>query len=596
MNKNTLPEWDLTDLYSNLNDPALKRDKKDIENMVNKFNQKYKGKINSLNLTPDFLHQCLNDYENVLEKEILYSNYFYYLYAKNTQSEKISKKYQQAKEFSIWVREQTVWLELEWIELDDKKAKEILNNRKLKDFKHYLAHERDFKPYRLSEREEQILAKKSQTSTQAFVQLYDLIDNGINFELTIDGKTKKLSSSELSPYLTHHPNRKIRQQAAQALTKGIKEHQRVFSFILNNLLLDKKIHDQIRGYDYPQQTTFLEYEVSKKIVENLVATIEKNYSISEKFYLAKKKFLDYEKLHEWDRYSSIYKADKEYSWDQAKKIILISFEDFSPKFAQVAKKFFDNHWIDAKVVKGKRNGAFCSYGTPSTHPYILVNYTNKIKDVLTLAHELGHGIHHYLSRDQKLLQYWSSTAVAEIASIFAESLVFENLFQQLDDKKIKIDLLSDHLQSAFASIFRQNAFFLYETDIHQHYRRKGELSIEQFSDYYQQRLQAMFGKGLKLTEQHKFWWIPVLHFYHFNFYVFTYAIGNLITYSLIDQYKKSSRKFVDQYINALKLGGSKKPKEIVSTMGLNIEQKEFWQQGLDYLDQLVVDFKNLTND
>lgn len=596
MPKKALPEWDLTDLYSGLDDTQLKKDKQEIRQLVEKFNQNYRGKINSPDLTADFLFQCLQDYEEILTKKIVFFSYFHYLYSKDTQSEKISKLFQKAKELSTFVSERTVWLDLEWLKVNDKKAQEIINNPKLNDYKHYLSHEREFKPFRLSEKEEKILTQKAQTSSQAFTQLYDLIDNGIEFELTIDGETKKLNSSQLSPYLTRHPDRKIRQKAASAYTEGFKNHQKVFSFILNNLLLDKKIDDKIRGYDYPQQKTFLQYEVSKQTVDNLTDTIKKNYSISERFYQTKKKILNYEQLHEWDRYSSIYKQDKEYSWEKAKEIIITSFSQFSPTFSQTAKKFFDNNWIDAKVVKGKRSGAYCSYGTPSTHPYILVNYTNKIKDVLTLAHELGHGIHHYLSRDQKLLQYWSSTAVAEIASVFAENLVFKNLFEELDNKKLKIDLLADHIQNSFATIFRQNTFYLYETDIHNHYREKGELGIKEFSNYYQQRMQTMFGKGLKLTNQHQYWWMPILHFYHFNFYVFTYAMGNLITYSLINQYNKDSKDFVAQYINALKLGGSKKPKEIIATMGLDIKQKDFWQHGLNYLDQLVVKFENLAND
>jgi oligoendopeptidase F len=596
MPKKRLPEWDLTDLYSGLDDPQLKKDKKEIKKLVREFNKQYKGKINSDDLTANFLYQCLEDYVQILEKIILYNSYFRYLFYKNTQSEKISKLRQQADELYTWVEEQTLWLELEWLKLDDKKAREILDHKKIKEYQHYLTHSRIFKPYRLSEKEEQILTKKSQTSNHAFVQLYDLIDNGIEFELTIDGKTKKLNSSELSPYLTSHPDREIRQKAAGALTKGIKKHKKLFSFILNKLLLDKKINDKLRGHKYPEQSTFLSYEVSKKTVDNLTKTIKNNYSIPERFYQTKKKILNYKELYEWDRYSSLYGIDKEYSWKKAKDIILNSFDQFSPQFSQTAKKFFNNHWIDAKITKGKRSGAFCSYGTPSSHPYILVNYTGKIKDVLTLAHELGHGIHHYLSRDQKMLEYWSSTAVAEIASVFAESLVFENLYHQINDKKIKMDLLADHIQSAFATIFRQNAFYLYENDIHHHYRKKGELSIEEFSNYYQQRLQATFGNGLKLTDQHQFWWMPILHFYHFNFYVFTYAMGNLITYGLINQYKKDSSDFVGQYINALKLGGSKKPKNIIATMGLDIEQKDFWQQGLDYLDQLVVKFEALAND
>lgn len=586
--------WDLSDLYSGFEDPKIEKNKNEIKDLAEKFVKKYKGKINSPDLTTEFLLQCLQDYEQILEKQTLFSNYFYYRHSKDTQSEKVSKYYQQAREFSNQISSQLVWLELEWVNLDNQLAKKLINHPKLADYSHYLAHERKFKSHRLSEKEEQILVKKSQTSGSAFVKLYDLIDNGLKLKLKIDGQIKELSQSELKPYLTVHPNREIRKSAAEALTKGVKSQQKLYAFILNTLLLDKKINDELRNYKYPQQATFLSYEVDKKTVDNLVETVEKSYSICEHFYLTKQEILKVDQLYEWDRYSPIYKTDKTYSWKEAKTIILDAFYQFSDQFGNIAKLFFDKKWIDAEISEGKHSGAFCSYGTPSTHSYVLINFTGKINDILTLAHELGHGIHHYLSRDQKLLEFWASTAVAEIASIFCESLVFDKLFQELGDKKIKTNLLANKLQSDFSSIFRQIAFYQFETAIHRHRREKGELSLKEFSQYYQHQLQAMFGKGLKLTRGHQYWWMPILHFYHYNFYVFTYSMGNLLTYSLYNIYQNDKKSFLKNYLKALKLGGSKTPAEIIAVIGIDISDREFWQHGIDYLNNLVNQFENLT--
>jgi len=588
--------WDLSDLYSGFDDPKIKKDKKKVRELTKKFIQKYKGKINSPELTAELLKNCLNDYEKILEKNILLSNYFYYRYSKNTQSEKAGHFFQKSKAFSTEISGRLIWFDLEWLNVDNDLAEKLIKSPKLSDYSHYLSYKQKFKPFRLSEEEELILTKKSQTSEQAFVQLYDLVDNGLKFKLEVDSETKELSQSELKPYLTVHPNRKVRKSAAEAFTKGISTKKKLFAYILNTLLFDKKINDEIRGYNYPQQSTFLNYEVEKQIVNDLASAVKKEYSICERFYRAKRKMLKIKKLHEWDRYSPIYQTDKNYSWTEAKEIIINSFSQFSEKFSETAKLFFDNKWIDAELSPGKRSGAYCSYGTPSSHPYITVNFTGEINDILTLAHELGHGIHHYLSREQKLLEFSASTAVSEIASIFGESLVFDKLIKETKNKKAKTNLLANQLQNDFASIFRQIAFYEFETKIHKHRRQKGELSVNDFGKYYQQELQKTFGQGLQLTKNHRYWWIPILHFYHYNFYVFTYSMGNLIAYSLYNTYRNEQANFVSKYLTALKNGGSKTPAEIMKIMGINIKEKDFWQKGLNYIKDLVAKFEKLNNE
>lgn len=587
-------KWDLSDFYSGMTDPRINRDKKEIIRLTNSFVKKYKGKINSPKLSPDFFLQALKDYEKILEKLYIYEGFTSALHFKDTASEDISQVFQEAQEFTNDISAELLWFELEWVKLDGA-AKNIIQSPKLKDYCHYLQHERMFKPFRLSEPEEKILAKKAQTSSLALVRFFDEIDSNLKYKLKVEGKITELSLSELSPYLTVHPKRQVRKNAARALTKGLKKNARPYTFLLNTLILDKKVIDEIRGYKYPQQATFLDYEVKPETVKKMTETIARRYDICEKFYKAKRKVLRHRSLYEWDRYSSIYsKKQVDYSWKEAKDIVLKAFGEFSPRFQKVAQEFFENKWIDAEITKGKQGGAFCKYNVPSKHPFVFLNFSGKIGNVVELAHELGHGIHSYLARKQNLLHFWPSTAVAEIASVFSEMLVFEKLYHSLEDRQLKINLLGDKIQDIFATIFRQNAFYLFEKDIHNYRRAKGELKTADFNKFYQNRLQAMFKKGLKLTDGHQYWWMPILHFYHYNFYVFSYCFGEALTIALYARYKKEGQNFVKNYLEALSAGGSKPPREIIKMMGIDFTKKGFWEQGLDWIEELVKEFETLT--
>ncbi len=300
-------------------------------------------------------------------------------------------------------------------------------------------------------------------------------------------------------------------------------------------------------------------------------------------------------LYEWDRYSSIYPEIEEptYSYKLAKEIILEAFGKFSPTFKAIAEKFFKNGWIDAELSEGKKSGAFCSYTVPGKHPVILTNYTGKANEVRTLAHELGHAIHGYLSREQTLLNFWPVTPFAEIASIFAENLVFRAIYSDINDKKQKANLLGGRIQEIFATIFRQNAFYLFESDIHAIRRIDGELSTQEFNDLFQKRTQATFGKGLTLTEGHRYWWIPIAHFFHYNFYVFSYSFGQTLSNALYSKYLNDGSSFAEHYIEVLKMGSSKNLKDLTVKLGVDIQSPDFWQEGIEPIKYLVEDFNKL---
>lgn len=586
--------WNLSEIYTSLKDPQIAKDKKQIEKLTSEFIKKYKGKINNKGLTSKKLLEAIKDSESLDSKIYFLENFAGYHYSLNSKSESVKKFYAEIDEFSNDNGSKLKWFLLEIQALPEDLFKRLLNAKELASYRHYLKHIRVFSKYKLSEPEEIIITKKNLTGSSAFVNFYDEALSAEMFDLNYKGKSKKLTYSEIADLMKSNQDRKLREVASNIYTKNFKEKEHFYTFILNNLLLDKKISDEIRGYKYPQQATFLSYEVEPEMVEALKKSVQKRYPLVERYYKSKAKLLKLDKLFEWDRYSAPFPEESfKYSWEDARQIILTSFKRFNPEFAKIANLFFKNGWIDAEVRSNKKTGAYCSYNIPSHHPYVLVNFMGGTDDVTTLAHELGHAIHAYLARQNSVANFWPSTATAEIASVFCESIVDDLLIKQNTNKKIKINMLASKIQGSFATIFRQIAFYDFEMKLHDHRKTKGNLSTEQISNYFQQSLQPMFGKGLTLTDQHQFWWMPVLHFYHYNFYVFTYAFGEALTYALFEKYKQSGDAFIEKYKKALSSGGSKTPKEIVKVMDIDITDPSFWNRGIDLIEDQVNEFEQL---
>ncbi|MEI7578745.1 MAG: M3 family oligoendopeptidase [bacterium] len=583
--------WDLTNLYLSAQDPKIKTDKLIIQKLTKQFIKKYRNQINQKNITGEFFSMAVLDYEKILNKLYLYLSFAGYLKYQNMLSPMRAHFNQLAEEFAEKIQSQLLFLELEITLLPEKQFKTLLQNTKIKPYQNYLTLLRTFKKFRLPEKEEALLNKKNQTGANAFIRLYDELNSSIRYTMQVGSQNLNLNYSELTPYLMMHPDRKIRNKAAKALTTGLEKHSTTFTLIYNTLLFDKKINDDIRQHSYPEEATYLGYQIDKKVVETMSDIICQGYKISEKFYLNKASIIKQKKLTEIDRYSHIYQTkERLFSFTQAKQIILEAFEEFSPIFATIAKKFFDNNWIDAEIRQGKIGGAFCSYCIPEKNPFILVNFTGTSNDITTLAHELGHGIHAYLSRKQPLLTYWSSTVVAEIASIFCEMIVFNKLLNTINDKKLQTNILAEKIQSLFATVFRQNTFFMFEREMHQLRKTAGELPIEKINSLFQKQLQAMFGKGLTLTKQHALWWMSVQHFFHYNFYVFSYTFGEILALSLWGKYQSDSDKFLRNYIKVLEQGSSMAPIEITKSLGLDIENPEFWSKGLNIIAGYVEQF------
>jgi oligoendopeptidase F len=324
----------------------------------------------------------------------------------------------------------------------------------------------------------------------------------------------------------------------------------------------------------------------------VIDVCRENYGLVSRFYTVKRGILGLEELTHLDRYAPLFEAEREVSWDEAKQIVLTSFAGFSQEMADRAAEFFDQNWIDAEPRKGKRGGAFCSYLTPDTHPVVFQSYLNKSDDVMTLAHELGHGVHASFSREQSYFNFHGTLPLAELASTFGEMLVFENLVSEASTKD-KLALYAEKIEGVFATIFRQAAMFRFEQRSHQARRTEGELAPEDFSAIWQEEMQAMFGDSVKLGDEHRHWWLYVSHFFASPFYVYAYSFGELLVLSLYQIAKEKGPAFADDYTKLLKLGGSKSPKELMALVGIDLDDREFWLGGFRALEGLVAEFERL---
>jgi oligoendopeptidase F len=359
------------------------------------------------------------------------------------------------------------------------------------------------------------------------------------------------------------------------------------------VLQSKAINDRLRKYPTWISSRNLANEIDDAAVEALVGAVTSRYDIVHRYYRVKRRLLGVDELYEWDRYAPVAEAQRKISWDQACEIVLGSYYRFSERAGRLVQDFFDLGWIDAPVEPGKRGGAYCAAATPSLHPFVLLNFNGQLNDALTLAHELGHGLHDRLAVKQHIFDYHPPLTLAETASVFGEALTFDRLMADEEDPSVRLAMLCHQLEDAFATIFRQIAFNRFEDAVHNARRREGELAPEQIGESFQQALQAMFGDSLTLTEAHRVWWSYVGHFMHTPGYVYAYAFGNLLALAVYQRYREVGPPFVDAYLEFLAAGGSRRPDELVSSLGMDVNDPAFWDSGLKILDRMVSEVEQL---
>lgn len=581
--------WDLSDLYSSPNSEALKRDRKAVITQSEAFADQYRGRI--AELTPSQFLEALQSYESILDTLGKISSFSYLIWSTNTENSDYGKLVQEANELSSEVNQKLVFFEVDWLKLDEEQAQQWIADDQLEHYRHFLEVSRKQKEHVLEEKQEQIMSAKSVTGRSAWVRYFDETMGAMR--VTLDGE--ELTEQEALSKL-HESDRELREKAQNALTHSFKDISRTTTFIFNTVLADKFTNDRFRNYKSWISARNLSNEISDDTVNQLVNSVTGRYDLVQRYYLLKKKLLGVDELKDYDRYAPILKSEKSVMWEDARDMVIRSYSEFHPQMGTIASEFFEKSWIDAAIKPGKRGGAYSAGTVPSVHPYVFMNYDAKIRDVQTLAHELGHGVHQYLSRQQGVLQSSTPLTTAETASVFGEMLVFQNLLKGLDDKKEKLALLIGKIDDSIATVFRQISMNRFEHAIHTARRERGELNTDTFSELWRSTQTDLYGNSVTLTDNYDIWWSYIPHFLHTPGYVYAYAFGELLVLALYEEYQQSENGFADHYIDLLSAGGSDWPENIVGKMGLDITDPAFWNRGLTAIERLVQEAESLAEE
>ena len=583
--------WDLSALFASMEDPKIESIWKLSHQRADAFAAQYRGKINHPDLTSEMLNQALTDLEVLttdVAKPMAYSNL---LFAGDASNAAIGAFMQSQMEKATELQIKLMFFELELQAAPQETINALANDAKLANYRHHIQVARTYSPYRLSEKEEVLMEELANTGSRAFNRLFDEVTSNYVFKFVLDGKTEEKSQQEVLALLRHE-DRATRQAAGDSITAGLKDQERVLVFIFNTLMQDKSIEDRLRGFQFAEQSRHMANELDRETVDLVVRLCREFYPMVARYYRVKQQILGLPELTHIDRYAPLFAAEGKVSWEEAQEIVLGAFGEFSTEVRDRAAEFFDKNWIDAEPRKGKTGGAFCSYNTPDTHPVILQSFLNKMDDVSTLAHELGHGVHASFSRDQSYFNFHGTLPLAELASTFGEMLVFEKLVAGASTKD-KLALYAEKIEGIFATVFRQAAMYQFEMRIHDARRTQGELASEQFGEIWQEELQSMFGDSVKLGDQHKCWWMYVSHFTAVPFYVYAYSFGELLVLSLYEMAKKQGPSFADDYVRVLRLGGSKTPAELMAMLNVDLQSEEFWRGGFAAMDKFLVEFERL---
>ena len=578
--------WSLDDLYD---DPdALRTELTDVEADVESFADRYRGRIGDLK--PEALADALDTFAAIQDRLGRAQAYAYLHWSADTNDSDRGALRQWVRETVDRLQQSLVFVETEWVALPEERVETLLAHDALDEHRHYLETEYLRQDHVLSEAEEKVLSEKSITGKNAWTRFFDETLGAARFELDGEPLTQEETLSKL-----YEPNRALRRQAVLSFTDGLKDHLRTLTFVFNTLLADKASTDRLRDYDHWLEQRNLANEVDDETVDTLIEAVTGRYDLVARFYRLKKKLLGLDELYDYDRYAPVQEADTSYRWDEARALVLDAYDDFHPEMADAARRFFEDQWIDAALEPGKRSGAF-SHGTvPSAHPYVLLNYTGKARDVQTLAHELGHGVHQFLAREQTIFHHGTPLTTAEMASVFGEMLVFQRLMRREEDPANRLALLVAKIDDTLATVFRQAAMNRFEDRIHTDRRENGELRTDRFSEHWMDTQRAMFEGSVTLGDHYQYWWSYVPHFLHTPGYVYAYAFGELLVLALYARYEESESGFADQYLDLLRAGGSDWPHELVGQMGVDLEDEDFWQNGLSHIEALIEDAKALAD-
>ena len=588
-----MPEWDLTDLFPGPQSEALTLHLEKAERDIQIFQQRYQGRLADMAAGSDGganLATAVTELETLHDLIGRVGSYAFLRYAADTSDPERTKFYGDIQEKLTAITTRLLFFTLELNRIDDDVLERAMENEALVRFRPWIEDVRKEKPFQLDDKLEQLFHEKSVTGRGAWNRLFNETMTALRFE--IDGKDLTLEPT-LNRLLHRDPEK--RRAAAEALAKVFGENLRLFTLITNTLAKDKEISDRWRGFEDIADSRHLSNRVERPVVDALVEAVRDAYPrISHRYYALKAGWLGQERLAHWDRNAPLpEEPDRAIGWPEARETVLTAYGAFSPEMSAIAERFFSNGWIDAPVRIGKSPGAFAHPTVPSAHPYILLNYQGKPRDVMTLAHELGHGVHQVLANEQGPLMAPTPLTLAETASVFGEMLTFQKLVAQAQDERQRKALLASKVEDMINTVVRQIAFYVFEREVHTE-RRNGELTADQLGEIWLRVQGESLGPAIELREGYETFWSYIPHFIHSPFYVYAYAFGECLVNSLYAVYEQAHEGFAEKYLDMLRAGGSKHHKALLAPFGLDASEPGFWSMGLGVIERMIDELEGMS--
>lgn len=583
----TPTRWKLDALLPNEDPTALDKALAALERKVKKV-ERWRGKLKATISVRDFL-ALLRDYEAMsADGQRLYAYTALRFYADTNDAIALAR-FTQMQERVAQAQNRTLFFSLWWKTLDDARARRLMNVAG--DLRYWLETMRRMKPYTLSEAEEKIINLKNVTGFSALDNLYDQLTSNYTFSLEIDGQRHTLTRDALSMYM-RSPRPELRAAAYQELLRVYGQNAPVLAQIYRNMMTDWRNENvQLRGFKSPIAVRNLSNDVPDKVVETLLAVIKKNAGVFQRYFKLKAKWLNMSRLRRYDIYAPLAPSDKTIPYDEGVKMVLDAFTEFSPRVGQLARQVFDDGHVDAEIRPGKRGGAFCYGVLPGLSPWVLLNYTGKVRDVATIAHEMGHAIHALLAAHHSPLTFHSALPMAETASVFSEMVLTEKLLANEPDPAVRRDILAGAIDDAYATVGRQGFFALWEKEAHE-LIRQGK-TTDEIAARYLETLHEQFGDALEISDDFRWEWVSIPHFYGTPFYVYAYSFGQLLVLALYQRYKREGEAFKPRYLKILEYGGSESPARILKEAGINIASAQFWQGGFDVIAGMIDELERL---
>lgn len=583
----TQAKWSLADLYPGFNTPELESAFDVIEEQVTSFEGL------RANLTPDMPADRFADIVRASEEMTRVANKLYAFaglsFAADTQDQAAQSLQARVQQFLADMENRTLFFSLWWKDLDQENAKRLMDASG--DYRYYLEEMRHFKPHTLSEPEEKVVNLKNVTGSQALITLYSSLTNRYVFKVEVEGEVQELTRGQLMA-IVQGPDPDLRAAAYRELYRVFGDDGPILGQMYQTRVRDWRNENlTLRKFSSPMAVRNLTNDIPDKAVDTLLDVARKNTGIFQRYFKMKAKVLGMEKLRRYDIYAPVVKAEKEFEFASAAQMVLDSFSEFAPKVGDLARRVFDQEYMDSEVRKGKRDGAFCWSVTPEMTPWVLLNYQGRARDVATMAHELGHAIHSMLASHHSTFTFHSSLPLAETASTFGEMMLTDRLLAEEGDEDVRRDILFKQVDDAYATIMRQSYFALFEKEAHEMVVKNA--SVDELAAAYMKNLKEQFGDSLELSDEFKWEWVSIPHIYHTPFYVYAYAFGQLLVLSLYQQFRQEGEAFKPKYLKILSAGGSEAPAKILSEAGIDIESAAFWQGGFDVVDGLVKQLEEL---